>query len=90
LRGEPLKLPFPAQLTCKSKPNYAKLTLLQKTNVERSKERESKHVVIVETKGIMLGIHHTQAKNGNVDALQPQVQNCYQSFPLCRSFVGLK
>jgi hypothetical protein len=53
------------------------LTLLQKTNVERSKERESKHVVIIETKGIKLGIHHTQAKpkktfaitkNGNVDA----------------------
>jgi hypothetical protein len=48
-------------------------------------ERESKYVVIMETKGIKLGIYHTQAKpkitfaiakNGNVDALQPQVQNC--------------
>jgi hypothetical protein len=53
----------------------------------------------METKGIKLGIHQTQAKpkitfaitkNGNVNALQPQVQNCYESFLLCRSFVGLK
>jgi len=46
----------------------------------------------METKGIKLGIHQTQAKpkitfairkNGNVDAFQPQVQNCYESFLLC-------
>jgi hypothetical protein len=43
----------------------------------------------METKGIKLGIHQTQAKpkktfaitkNGNVDVFQPQVQNCYKSF----------
>jgi hypothetical protein len=53
------------------------IDIATKKNVERSKERESKHVVIIETKGIKLGIHHTQAKpkktfaitkNGNVDA----------------------
>jgi hypothetical protein len=45
----------------------------------------------METKGIKLGIHQTHAKpkitfaitkHGNVDALQPQVQNCYESFLL--------